>query len=194
LITVVVVFVVQRALTDIANLGSGSIPPEGDFDRRYALHPALAYAHIVPGLVYLTLAPFQISRRFRTGHLEVHRRLGRILVPTGVVTGVFAILFGFFFSYGGFAEASAALIFGAYFITALLVAYRSIRAGEITRHRRWMIRAFAVGLAVGTIRIWIGLLEALGLLGFEESFGLAFWLAFSMHAVAAEIWLLRRPT
>jgi len=193
LITVVLVFVVIRVVNDSANLSSGVIPPEGEFDRRYAMQPVLAYAHIVPGVVYLLLAPFQISRRFRNGHLDLHRWLGRILVPTGLVTGVFAVIFGFFFSFGGFAEASASMIFGIYFITALLVAYRSVRAGDTVRHRRWMIRAFAVGLAVGTIRLWIGLFEGLGLLDFEDAFGLAFWLAFVMHAAAAEVWLRWRP-
>jgi hypothetical protein len=120
--------------------------------------------------------------------------MGRFLVPTGVVTGVFAILFGLSFSFGGLAEAGATLVFGIYFITALLVAYRAIRAGHEVRHRRWMIRAFAVGLGVGTIRIWVGLFEATGLLTFHDVFGLAFWLAFSMHGLAAELWLRWRPT
>jgi uncharacterized membrane protein YozB (DUF420 family) len=194
LITVTLVFVVIRVINDFSNLSSGVVPPEGEFDRRYALQPILAYAHIIPGVVYLVLAPFQISRRFRGRHLDLHRRTGRLLVPTGVVTGVFAIIFGTFFSFGGFAEASATIVFGLYFVTALIVAYRAIRAGDQVRHRRWMIRAFAVGLGVGTIRIWVGLFQAIGLLTFDDAFGLAFWLAFGMHALAAELWLRWRPT
>jgi uncharacterized membrane protein len=170
------------------------VPPDGEFDRRYALQPVLAYAHIIPGVAYLVLAPFQISRRFRNRHLDLHRRLGRLLVPTGIVTGVFALIFGFFFSFGGVAEASATGVFGTYFITARIIAYRAIRAGDIVRHRRYMIRAFAIGLGVGTIRLWVGLFEATGLLAFDEAFGLAFWLAFTMHAIAAELWLRGRPT
>ncbi|MGH8950283.1 MAG: DUF2306 domain-containing protein [Acidimicrobiia bacterium] len=193
LIAVVLVFVVIRVVNDSSNLAAGVIPPKGEFDRRYAQQPVLAYAHIVPGVVYLVMAPFQISRRFRNNHLGLHRRMGRILVPTGVLTGVFAIIFGFFFSFGGFAEASASVIFGIYFILALLMAYRSVRAGDTVRHRRWMLRAFAVGLAVGTIRLWVALFEALGVLDFDEAFGLAFWLAFVIHAAAAELWLRWRP-
>ena len=37
-----------------------------------------------------------------------------------------------------------------------------------------MIRAFAAGVAVGTIRIWIGILLASGLLDFLDSFAAAF--------------------
>jgi hypothetical protein len=57
-----------------------------------------------------------------------------------------------------------------------------------------LIRAFAIGLGVGTIRLWIGLFEATGLLDFDDAFGVAFWIAWTMHVAAAEIWLRRRPT
>lgn len=57
-----------------------------------------------------------------------------------------------------------------------------------------MIRAFALGLAVGTIRIWVGLFQGFGLLGFRASFGVAFWLGFAMHAMTAELWLRWRPS
>jgi uncharacterized membrane protein YozB (DUF420 family) len=194
LIAVVLLFAVIRVTIDSENLATGVVPEEGEFDRRYALNPVLAYAHIIPGVVYLVLAPFQISRRFRNRHLDLHRRMGRFLVPTGIVAGVFGIIFGFFFSFGGVAEASASVVFGAYFVLALTLAYRYIRAGDTVRHRRWMIRAFAIGLGVGTIRLWVGLFQATGLLGEVESFGLAFWLAWTMHVVAAEIWLRWRPT
>jgi hypothetical protein len=69
-----------------------------------------------------------------------------------------------------------------------------IRAGDTVSHRRWMIRAFAIGLGVGTIRIWIGLFQGFGLLDEVTSFGVAFWVAFTMHLIAAELWLRRRPT
>jgi hypothetical protein len=57
-----------------------------------------------------------------------------------------------------------------------------------------MIRALAVGLAVGTIRIWIGLFEAFGLLEFRDAFGVAFWISFTLHALIAEAWLYWRPS
>jgi len=51
----------------------------------------------------------------------------------------------------------------------------------------------ALGLAVGTIRIWVGLFQALGLLSFDDAFEPAFWISFLMHATAAEAWLRWRP-
>ena len=56
-----------------------------------------------------------------------------------------------------------------------------------------MIRAFATGVAVGTIRIWIGLLVPTGLLDFPDGFAAAFWIAFSLHLLAGECWLHITP-
>ncbi len=194
LIIVMMVFTAIRLTSDVPHLLSGTVPGEGEFDRRYVENPVLAYLHILPGVVYLVAAPLQLWARFRNRHLGFHRKLGRVLVVAGLLSGVFAIAFGLLHPFGGWVEASAATVFGIYFITALSTAYRSIRSGNQTRHRRWMIRAFAVALGVGTIRFWIGLFEALGMLEMDDSFGLAFWIAFLMHAAAAELWLWRRPT
>lgn len=192
LISIILVFVVVRVTSDVADITSGRVPPEGDFDRRYVLNPVIAYLHIVPGVVYLLGAPFQLLARLRQRRLGLHRRLGRVLIPAGLVTGLFAIVVGIVMPFGRAAEASAAMVFGVYFLLALVLAYRSVRSGDVTAHRRWMIRAFAVGVGVGMIRIVIGLGEAVGV-GIEQSFGAAFWIAFVMLAALAELWLWLRP-
>lgn len=175
-------------------MASGTVPPDDSYDQRYALHPVLAYAHILPGVLYLVGAPLQLSRRFRERHFTLHRRLGRVLLPAGITAGVFAIAFGAPYAFGGLSESSATVLFAAYFLVALVTAFAAIKAGDVTGHRRWMIRAFAIGLAVGTIRIWVGVFQATGLLSLEDSFGPAFWLAFVLHALAAELYLSRRPS
>lgn len=192
LIVVVMVFLAIRVTSDIGDISAGRVPPEGDFDRRYVLNPWLAYLHILPGMVYLLGAPLQLSARFRRNHLEGHRRLGRVLVVSGLVTAVFAIVIGIVMPFGLLAEASATVVFGVYFLTALVMAYRAIRSYDVFTHRRWMIRAFAVGVGVGMIRIVIGVGEAFGI-GIDESFGAAFWIAFVTLAVLAEVWLAVRP-
>jgi hypothetical protein len=65
-------------------------------------------------------------------------------------------------------------VFGVWFLACLVLAFRAIRRDDVVRHRRWKLRAFATGIAVGTIRIWIGLFQATGLLTFEGSFPVAF--------------------
>jgi uncharacterized membrane protein YozB (DUF420 family) len=194
LVAIMVTFIGIRLATDVPNVLSGTLPDESSFEHRYAAHAWLAYAHILPGAVYLGIAPIQLWRGFRNRHLPVHRRMGRVAIVAGLVSGIFAILFGLFLSFGGALQATASVLFGAWFVTALVTAYRAIRRRDVATHRRWMIRAFAVGLAVGTIRIWVGLFQALGVLDFRDAFGVAFWISFLLHAAAAEAWLYWRPS
>ena len=56
-----------------------------------------------------------------------------------------------------------------------------------------MIRAFAIGVGVGTIRIWIAVFTITGVLDLPAAFGPAFWLAFVLHVLFAELWLRARP-
>jgi len=49
--------------------------------------------------------------------------------------------------------------------------------------------AFAVGLAVATIRPIIALFFAFSRLSPQVFFGTAFWIGFSLHAIAAEVWI-----
>jgi len=193
LVFIVLVFASIRLAVDLPNVISGTTPDPSSFEHRYARYPWLAYAHILPGVGYLLLAPIQLWRGFRNRHIRWHRRIGRVAITLGLISGVFAIIFGFFLSFGGPLEASAAVVFGVWFVTCLALAYRFIKRRDVRHHRRWMIRAFAVGLAVGTIRLWIGLFQATGLLSFQEAFGVAFWLSFALHAAAAEMWLRWRP-
>jgi uncharacterized membrane protein len=192
LIAIVLVFFAIRLSVDVPNLAAGTVP-EDAYDRRFVEHPWLAYLHIVPGILYLVGAPLQLSRRFRTRHYTVHRRLGRVLLSLALLSGVFAIAFGVPFAFGGPWEAAATFVFGVWFLACLVLAFRAIRRDEVARHRRWMIRAFAIGVGVGTIRIWIGLFQATGLLSFQDSFPVAFWISFALHVAAGEWWLRRTP-
>jgi hypothetical protein len=89
--------VVTRFVTDMPNIAAGTLP-EDEFDHRYVQQPWLAYLHIVPGVVYLFLAPLQLAYRIRSRHYTFHRRLGRVVATAGMISGVFALIFGGLFS------------------------------------------------------------------------------------------------
>lgn len=193
LLAVVVAFAVIRVVVDVPHLRAGTRPAPDTFEARYVAHPLIAYLHLVPGTLFLLGAPLQLSARFRNRHLSLHRRLGRVLVVLGLTSGVFAFVFGARYAFGGPPQALATLVFGTWFLVSIVMALRAIRRRDVTAHRRWMIRAFAVGLAVGTIRLWVGLFVLTGWFGFRDGFGPAFWLGLSMHVAAAELWLRANP-
>jgi hypothetical protein len=193
LITIVLASFVMRVTTDVPFLATGVAPESEDFESRYVAHPWLAYLHMAPGVLYLLGAPLQLSRRFRSRHYTLHRRLGRVILTAGLVSGVFGIAFGVFLAFGGAVQAWATVVFGSRFLVSLIMAFRAIRRRDVISHRRWMIRAFGVGIAVGTIRIWLGVFALTGLFDFRDSFAVAFWIAFVLHVMAAEWWIRATP-
>jgi uncharacterized membrane protein len=170
LILIVLGFAAIRLSVDVPRLTAGTLP--GDpYDARFVRHPWLTYLHIGPGVLYMVGATLQLAYWFRRRHYSVHRRLGRIVLGAGLLTGASAVVIGLLFPFGGLAEMSATVLFGAWFGVSLMLAFRAIRVDDIVRHRRWMTRAFAIGVGVGTIRIWIALFQVTGLLTFPAAFG-----------------------
>lgn len=163
--------------------------PTSAFDSRYAQHSWVALLHMLPGLAYITLAPVQLMKRVRDRHPAVHRALGRVLVPCAILSVAFGIVAAFRLpAFGGLPTVAATLFFGALFLFSIGKAVWHIRRWEVDLHREWMLRAFALGIGVATIRFFIGALELAGF-GFEHAFGTAFWLGFTTNLVAMEVWI-----
>jgi uncharacterized membrane protein len=159
----------------------------------FARHPGLTLVHIVPGLLFMVLGPLQFSSSIRARHLRWHRWSGRVFVICGLVIGISALVMSFGMpSIGGVNQAAATTLFGAFFLFALCKAFWHVRRREIALHREWMIRAFAVGLAVATIRPIVGVFFATSRLSGltpHEFFGIAFWIGFVLQLMAAEAWI-----
>jgi hypothetical protein len=155
-------------------------------DDLFAHYPILTLIHIVPGMLFMLLGPWQFSASIRARHLRWHRFSGRLFVICGAIVGVSALVMSFAMpAIGGVNQAAATAIFGAFFLFALGRAYWMM-------HREWMIRAFATGLAVATIRPIIGMFFATSrLTGMtpHEFFGTAFWIGFTLQVMVAEVWI-----
>jgi uncharacterized membrane protein len=155
--------------------------------------PIIVAVHLVLGGIYLTLAPFQFIRRIRSRHLAYHRRTGRLLVAIGVVLGATALFMGLVIPFSGWGERLIVGLFGTLFLVALFKGFVHVRAGRVALHREWMIRAFAIALAVATIRlIYIPALlivadptDAQNAVLWDTSFAVAFILNTSV----AEFWI-----
>jgi uncharacterized membrane protein len=162
-------------------------------DDLFARYPILTLVHIVPGLLFMVLGPLQFSATIRARHLQWHRLSGRIFVVCGLVIGVSALVMSLGMpAIGGVNQAAATTLFAIFFLFALCKAFWHIRHREVVLHREWMIRAFAVGLAVATMRPIIGVFFATSRLSGltpHDFFGIAFWIGFVLHLIAAEAWI-----
>jgi uncharacterized membrane protein len=161
----------------------------GSFDSGFRQHALLTLVHILPGVLFIVLGPLQFVGRIRRRHLWLHRLLGRIYVATSVVVGLSAIALNLTVAIGGALEVAATLVFGPLFLFALGRGFLLARRHQIRPHREWMIRAYAIGLAVATMRPLIGLFFALTPLTPQEFFGYVFWIGFTLHLMVAEVWI-----
>ncbi|WP_144282000.1 DUF2306 domain-containing protein [Chryseobacterium echinoideorum] len=171
------------------SLNYGEIPAVGTIDIGYVQNPVLTFLHILPGCFFMLSGAWQFIRPIRNRLIHVHRWNGRIYIVLGLVIGITGIAMGIKLSFGGMAEASASIVFGLFFLYALLKAYWCIRRKQFTLHREWMIRAYSIGLAVATIRPLTGLFFSFTAIPFHTFFGISFWIAFILNVGIAEIWI-----
>jgi hypothetical protein len=183
-IVILLVFTIIR----IADMRSEPGPADA-FGVRYVEHPGIALLHILPGLLFLVLAPLQFVARIRRDHIRVHRWLGRVLIICAAISGLFALAAAFLFpAYMGVTTQSATVFFGVIFLVSLAKAYFHIRHKRVALHNQWIIRVVAVAMGVASIRLYIALFMAMGF-GFDEVFGASFWLGLGTNLLIAEIWI-----
>ncbi len=129
--------------------GAAIMPAQARFDAS----PLPIVLHIVSAAVYGPLGAFQFAPGFRRRRPGWHRVAGRLVVGCGLMValsglwmtlryptppGTGALLYAF------------RLLFGSAMLVSIVRGYTSIRRGELTRHRAWMTRAYALGLGAGT--------------------------------------------
>jgi len=171
---------------------SSALSGSGPLDGAFAQHALLTMLHMLPGLVFVVLGPLQFVTTVRTRRPGVHRLIGYVVLTSGLITGTTALVMTTQMAIGGATERAATALFGILFLFALTRAFACIRRRRVALHREWMIRAFSLGLAVATIRPIVGAFFAtqrLTHLTPPEFFGIAFWIGFTIHLIAAEAWI-----
>ncbi|MCU1243623.1 MAG: hypothetical protein JWO71_4349 [Candidatus Acidoferrum typicum] len=168
--------------------------PAAELDHAFADRRTLTFAHILPAVVFMILGPLQFVRGLRTKHRRLHRWCGRIFLTASFVVGVTGLTLAFGKTIGGVDEKAAITLFGSFFLIALAKGLWHAIRRELAQHREWMIRGYAVGLAVATIRPIMATFFAVAVLRGHrpvphEFFGTAFWIGFTLQTMAAEIWI-----
>jgi uncharacterized membrane protein len=192
LVLIGVITVIRRIFQLSPSPEPPRFPEAAAMDRGFFQHPRLTLMHILPGFLFMVLGPLQFLPQLRRRRLELHRWSGRVFIAAGAVIGISALIMSPQMAIGGANETVATMLFALLFLFALGKAFLHIRRRQVAQHREWMIRAFAIGLAVATIRPIVGVFFATSRLTHltpQQFFGTAFWLGFTLHAIAAEIWI-----
>jgi uncharacterized membrane protein len=156
---------------------------------RVAETPAM-WLHIAASAWALAAGPWQFSLRLRQRALGLHRWLGRSYVAAVVVGGVSAIALAPGAQTGVVAGAGFGLL-GVLWVAFTIVALVKIRAGDVTSHRRWMTRSFALTLAAVTLRVYLPSAFAAGV-PFTTSYPVIAWLCWVPNLIVAELLLRSR--
>jgi uncharacterized membrane protein len=187
-ITFLSLIMILVAARRILHLSSPSV----DLDAGFARHPSLTLAHIIPGLAFVVLGPFQFMPGLRKRRPTLHRWMGRIFLADALIIGITALIMSPAMAIGGIIETAATFVFGVLFLFCLGKGLIAIRARRIAEHRRWMIRSYAIGLGVATVRPIVGVFFATARfthLTPHDFFGIAFWIGFTLSLAAAETWI-----
>jgi len=162
-----------------------------DMRATYEANSLGIYTHVFASVVALALGPLQFSGRLRSKHVAVHRWSGRVYLGVGVLVGGIAALYMAAHAFGGrVAQLGFACLAVAWLYSGLR-AYLAIRAGDVARHRVWMVRNFALTLAAVMLRLYMPAAMAAGI-AFEAAYAPIAWLCWVPNLVVAELLFNRR--
>lgn len=109
--------------------------------------------HVIGAAVYVVLGPLQFASGLRRRAPHWHRWSGRLLVVAGLFVAVSALWMTLTMPHragGGDLLYAARLLFGVAMIVSIGVGFAAILRGNVPAHRRWMTRAYAIGLGAAT--------------------------------------------
>lgn len=179
-----------RRILIIENILSAFSPPKyPGFDTGFSKHPLLTLVHIIPGTFFMILGPLLFIKKIRNHHPQLYRWIRILFFIVAYITGISALAVSYTVSIGGANETAAATLFAIFFLYSLTKALIFISNKRFELYREWMLRAFAIGLAIATVRPIVGLFFALSSLSPHEFFGIAFWIGFTIHLIIAEAWI-----
>ena len=169
-----------------------SVNPAGGppFDTGFGKHPVITLLHILPGLLFMLLGPLQFMSSLRLRHVRFYRGSRVVFIVCAYIVGLSALSMPFIMKpIGGVNEAAGSILFAIFFLVALSRWVGYLRMKNEALAREWRIRAFAIGLAIATVRPIMVLFFAFSGLPPSVFFGTAFWIGFTLHLIAAETWI-----
>ncbi|WP_433250111.1 DUF2306 domain-containing protein [Streptosporangium sp. CA-135522] len=131
-------------------IAGAAVTPE---NARFFAVPTPVVTHIFCVGVYSVLGAFQFASGFRRRRPGWHRAAGRLLIPCGLVaalTGLWMTLFYPRPAGDGDLLTGFRLVFGTAMVVSILLGLAAIRRRDVTGHRAWMIRGYAIALGAGT--------------------------------------------
>lgn len=191
LVALVVVPAIAGTLRLVELAGGPLLLPVND---RMTASPLPVVVHITCALPYAVLGALQFSSRLRRRHPGWHRTSGRVLVGLGMAVALSALWMAAFYPrQPGTGELALVLrlAFGSGMAVCVVLGFVTIRRGDVTTHRAWMTRAYAIALAAGTQTFTLGIGPAVfgsSVLTTDLSLGAAWVLNLAVAELVMHLW------
>ncbi len=185
-----IAMVIRRTLVLSGIMSTANVPKAFSFDKGFSDHPGITLLHIIPGALFMMLGLIQFSPGIRSRYIQFYRWSGRAFIVDAYIVGLTALILPFVKQpIGGITEAVGIVFYSIVFLTCMSLALKSILSKQLELYREWIIRTFSIGLAIATVRIIMAMAFATFRVLPQNFMGTAFWLGFTMHLIAAEVWI-----
>lgn len=137
------------ALVQVVQIPLAALPEDS---QRLNAAPVWHFMHVLGGATFGILGPIQFGRALIPRYGRLHRILGRMFVASGAMISLssLSLLWRFPDTYS-VAISAGRLLFGIGLGVALVLAMQAIYKRDFTRHRNWMIRAYAIGIGATAV-------------------------------------------
>jgi uncharacterized membrane protein len=169
-------------------LGERAYVPE--LAASFGERPLTIIVHTLFGPVALTLGLVNLLPAMRQRRWRAHRVVGRVYLGSALAVGTAGLLLA--------PHATGGLVsrvgFGLLAVATLATVgqgYRRIRRGDVTGHREWMLRSYALIFGAVTLRIWLPILIGVYDGEFLRAYRWVAWVSWVPNLLAVE-WIIRR--
>ncbi|MGZ3902922.1 MAG: DUF2306 domain-containing protein [Bacteroidia bacterium] len=145
------------------------------------------YAHILTSVFVLLAGAFQFWDYFLRQCKKLHRFIGKMYVfIILLVSGPAALVMSFYANGNLISRISFVLLSLLWMLFTALAFYFALK-GNFVRHRKFMIRSYALTLSAITLRLYALILPNFVHLNAKDEYALIAWISWTINLIVAEI-------
>lgn len=145
--------------------------------------------HVGMSPIALAIGAVQFLPKFRAQSINRHRWIGRTYALSILLGGISGMVLAIHMTTGLVASVGFFLLAMAWLVSTGIAVKHAI-AREISQHREWMIRSFALTLSAVTLRIYLSGFFAAGY-EYEVASPWLGWICWVPNLIVAEWWIRR---
>ncbi|NIK78313.1 uncharacterized membrane protein YozB (DUF420 family) [Paenibacillus castaneae] len=161
-----------------------------DASFHYEIWKLFFYPHILLGIAALLIGAYQLTKSSRRNPKR-HKMLGRIY-GVSILINVLVVPYIALYATGGTPTTIAFLVLDVFWLGTTVIGIRHILRKNITAHRQWMLRSYAVTFVFVSFRIVLPIIQLSTDAPMSVTFPLAVYIGIAINLVFTELYLKKR--